>query len=129
MVNHLTLNNYKNFGFLFIKSTKNGTITDWYILSLKKDEFLRSYLVSNACEDTTEMSYRPKAHKFDSKLSFIPVKDQPYYPIQIQYKDKLEDENQINRMEFDPNLGIYRYDSLTMQRMLSEQRKIMKGIQ
>ncbi|WP_373350363.1 hypothetical protein [Acinetobacter bereziniae] len=118
--------------------TNNGAqYSDWYVLSLKEDEFLRSYLVSNASEDTTEMFYRPKAHKFDSKLSFIPVKGQSYYPIKIQYKGnkfifsnyKLEDKNQINRVEFDPNLGIYSYDSPTMQRMLLEQRKIMKGIQ
>lgn len=124
--------------FFRLYGIANGAkYSDWYVLSLKEDEFLRSYLVSNASEDTTEMFYTPKAHKFDSKLSFIPVKGQSYYPIQIQYKGnkfyfsnyKLEDKNQINRVEFDPSLGVYSYDSPTMQRMLSEQRKIMKGIQ
>jgi hypothetical protein len=105
--------------------------SDWYVLSLKEDEFLRSYVVSEASVDTTEKFYTFKAYQFDSKLSFLPSKGQSYYPIQIQYQGQkldlssaqLKEKNQKNRIEFDPSLGIYSYDSPTMQRILLEQQK------
>lgn len=115
--------------FFKINEFKHGAkFADWNILSLKEDEFIRNYLLSNAGEDTNEVFYSSHPHKYDSKLTIIPVKGKSYYPIKIQYKGnrfsiskyKLEDKNQTNILEFDPRLRIYSYDESTMQRILLE---------
>lgn len=75
------------------------------------------------------MFYTSHPHKYDSKLTIIPVKGKSYYPIKIQYKGnrfpilkyKLEDKNQTNRLEFDLRLRIYSYDESTIQRVLLEE--------
>ena len=116
--------------FFKINEFRGGAkFADWNILSLKEDEFIRSYLASSASEDTHEMFYRSHPHKYDSKLTIIPVKGKSYYPIKIQYKGnrfskskyKLEDKNQTNILEFDPRLRIYSYDESTMQRILLDE--------
>lgn len=115
--------------FKTYETQRGAVFSDWNVLSLKEDEFIRSYLASSASEDTHEMFYRSHPHKYDSKLTVIPVKGKSYYPIKTQYKGnrfsiskyKLEDKNQTNILEFDPRLRIYSYDESTMQRILLDE--------
>ena len=116
--------------FFKIHEVKGGvSFADWNILSLKEDEFIRSYLISNASEDNSGMLYTYHPYKYESKLTFLPSKGESYFPIKIQYtgnkffvsSDKLEDKNQTNILEFDPRLRIYSYDRKTMQRVLLEE--------
>lgn len=118
--------------FFKIMGVHNGAkYSDWFVLSLKEDEFIRSYLLSEASEDTSGMFYSFKPHTFNSKISFIRLKGQSYYPIEIQYQGnkfylsryQLEEKNEVNKFEFDPNLKIYSYDQPTMQRKLYELNK------
>jgi len=113
--------------------------SQWNIISLKENEWIRAYYLGDARRDNVSfVSDTDRAYKFFSELTLSPEQKKDYFPVKIKYSgqvydlayEKLVDMNDHYVYEYDPNYKVYVYNQATLEKLLlkdQENRKFLEN--